>query len=258
MWHRRRDAIVAALLLTLPSAAAAAEGLYLEGGLSFARGDYVYVQQTSGGGATAGLAWSSSRFTARVTVPFFVRDTQLLTLSGDTATEASDPASEPDTGGYEGSVSDPLVQLYGQVYQSSRTAVGLSGSLKIPLVAAGNFGTGEWDVGGAVSLSHFVGSRTMIGADVAYWHLGDTPELPLRDVATGTLTIGQAFGGSWTASLSLSGGRSAVPGYADSWWTGLLVGRSFKGGIWGLATSVGLSDGAPDFTLGLLWRARVH
>ena len=58
--------------------------------------------------------------------------------------------------------------------------------------------------------------------------------------------------------MSLSGGRSAVPGYADSWWTGLLVGRSFKGGIWGLATSVGLSDGAPDFTARLHLEGAVH
>ena len=75
---------------------------------------------------------------------------------------------------------------------------------------------------------------------------------------TGTFTLGQAFGRSWTASASVSGGRSAVAGYDDAWWVSLLVGRSFSRGIWGVTASVGLSDTAPDVTVGLVWRARLN
>ena len=255
MWRRCRDSLVAGLGVLVP-VAAAAQGLYFEGGLSFARGDYVYMQQTSGGGAAAGLAWSSRRVTARVTLPYFVRDTQLLTVSGEEPPEGTDPALS--TTGHEGSLSDPLVQLYGQVLQSSRAGVGLSASVKVPVVEAGYFGTGEWDFGAAASLSRFVGSATMLGLDVSYWHLGDLPDFPLQDTLTGTFTLGQAFGRSWTASASVSGGRSAVAGYDDAWWVSLLVGRSFSRGIWGLTASVGLTDTAPDVTVGLVWRARLN
>jgi hypothetical protein len=255
MWRRRRDPIVAALFVLVP-VSAAAQGLYFEGGLSFARGDYVYTQQTSGGGAAAGLAWSARRLTARVTLPFFVRDTRLLTARGEARPEETDPTSSAT--GYEGSLSDPLLQVYAQVLQSRRTGVGLSGSAKIPVVEAGYFGTGEWDFGGAASLSQFVGSATMLGVDVSYWHLGDMPDFPLQDTVTGTLTLGQAFGRSWTGSVSVSGGRSSVAGYDNPWWTSLLVGRSFGRGIWGLTASVGLSNAAPDVTVGLVWRARLN
>jgi hypothetical protein len=149
------------------------------------------------------------------------------------------------------------VQVYGQVLQTRDTGFGVSASVKVPVVEAGAFGTGEWDVGAAASLSRFVGRRTMLGIDVSYWHLGDMPELPLDDTVTGTLTVGQALGRAWTASLSLSGGQSSIAGLPAPWWAGLLVGRAFSRGMWGLTASVGLSDGAPDFTAGLVWRARL-
>jgi hypothetical protein len=242
--------------LALVPAAATAQGLYVEGGLSFARGDYVYTQQTSGGGAALGFAWSSRRFTARVTLPYFVRDTRLLTVSGEAPPEVTDPA--PTTTGHEGSLADPQLQVYGQILQSNRAGVGLSASVKIPVVEAGYFGTGEWDFGAAASLSRLVGSATMLGLDVSYWHLGDIPDFALQDTVTATATLGRGFGRDWTASLSVSGGRSAVAGYDDPWWATLLVGRSFSRGIWGLTASVGLSDTAPDVTVGLVWRARLN
>jgi hypothetical protein len=255
MSRRCRDPLVAALVALVP-ATATAQGLYFEGGLSFARGDYIYTQQTSGGGAAAGLAWSSRRITTRVTLPYFVRDTRLLTVSGEPPPEPADPALSAT--GHEGSLADPQVQVYGQVLQSSRAGVGLSASVKIPVVEAGYFGTGEWDFGVAGSLSRFVGTATMLGLDVSYWHLGDMPDFPLQDTVTGTLTLGRAFGRDWTASASVSGGRSAVAGYDDPWWASLLVGRSFSRGIWGLTASVGLSDTAPDVTVGLVWRVRLN
>ena len=255
MWPRRRDATVAALL-ALVAASAAAQGLYLEGGVSLARGDYVYTERTSSGGGALGLAWSSRRLTARVTLPFFVRDARLLTLSGAPLPEQTETL--PSETGYEGSVSDPLVQVYVQVFQRRDTGLGVSASVKPPLVEAGSFGTGEWDASASASLSQFVGPRTMLGLDVGYWHLGDMTELPLDDTVTATLTVGQALGRDWTASLSLSGAQSSIAGFPDAWWVGLLAGRSFSRGMWGLTASVGLSDGAPDFTAGLVWRARLH
>ena len=99
--------------------------------------------------------------------------------------------------------------------------------------------------------------RTVLGLDLGYWWLGDMPDLDLQDTVTGTVSVGRAFGRSWTASLSVSGGRSALAGYDDPWWAGLLVGRSFTRGTWGLTATVGLTKGAADFTLGVVWRARL-
>jgi len=254
MSPRLRESLLAALILLLP-APALAQGAFLEGGVSFARGDYVYTAPTSSGAASLGLAYSTPRLTARVTVPYFLRDTRLLTVRGFEPIEPVEPAPASDQ--YAGSLADPVAQLFVSAHRGDRTAVGLSVSLKIPVLEAGDFGTGRWDLGGGLSLSRFVGAGTLVGLDLAYWHLGDPPELELQDTVTGTLTIGRPLGRLWSLSASLSGGRSAVAGYADPWWASLLISRVFPRGIWGLSTSLGLTDTAPDFTLALIYRLRL-
>ena len=253
MWPRLRESSLAALTLLLPTPVLG-QGAFLEGGLSLARGDYVYTTPTSSAAASLGLAWSTPRLTARLTVPFFVRDTRLLTVRGF---EPVDPEPLATGAEYTGSLADPVAQLFVSAHRGDRTAVGLSVSLKIPVLEAGDFGTGRWDLGGGLSLSRFVGAGTLVGLDLVYWHLGDPPELDLQDTVTGTLTIGRPLGRLWSLSASLSGGRSAVAGYADPWWASLLISRVFPRGIWGLSTSVGLTDTAPDFSLSLLYRLRL-
>jgi hypothetical protein len=252
MSRRHRNRLLALFILFVPGTGLS-QGLFLEGGLSLARGDYVYAQQTSSGGAAAGLAWSGRRITVRATLPYFVRDTAVLTLAGD----ASTGVPESSVNGHEGSLSDPVVQVYAQVLQSGRTGIGVSASVKVPTVEAGDFGTGEWDLGGGLSLSRFVGAATMLGLDVSYWHMGDMPDLPLQDGITGTFTLGRSFGRSWLASASVSGGRSTVAGYPAPWWASCLVSRAGARGIFGLTASLGLSDTAPDVTVGIVWRVRL-
>jgi len=71
------------------------------------------------------------------------------------------------TADYEASVSDPLVQVYAQVLQARRTGIGLSASGQGPLVEAGYFGTGEWDVSVAASVSQFVAPPPCSGSTSA-------------------------------------------------------------------------------------------
>jgi len=252
---RRRERLLTALTLLLP-APALAQGAFLEGGISLARGDYVYTAPTISGAASLGLAYSTPSLTARVTVPYFVRDTNLLTVRGFEPVDPVEPAPVSDQ--YAGSLADPVVQLFVPAHRGDRTSIGLSASVKIPVLEAGDFGTGRWDVGGGLSLSRFVGAGTLVGLDLAYWRMGDPPDLDLRDTVTATVTIGRSLGRLWTASASLSGGRSAVADYADPWWASLLVSRVSARGIWGLSSSIGITDTAPDFTLALLYRLRLH
>ncbi len=186
-------------------------------------------------------------------MPYFLRDTRLLTVRGLELVEGDLPAESE----YSGSLADPVAQLFVSAHQGDRTAVGLSASVKIPVLEAGDFGTGRWDVGAGLSLSRFAGSGTLIGLDLGFWRLGDLPDLELQDTVTGTVTVGRPLGRLWTASASLSGARSAVAGYADPWWASLLVSHVSSRGIWGLTASFGLTDTAPDVTLGLLFRLKL-
>jgi hypothetical protein len=239
----------------LAAAAAPGQGFYVEGGASLARGDYVYTQATNSGGAAIGLAWTGGPLTLRATLPYFARDARLLAERG--VAPPDDVPPPVDAGTFEGSVSDPVLQAALLVRRTARSAVGLSLSVKVPVVEAGAFGTGEWDVGAGLSLSRFVGGATMLGVDATWWHMGDLPELPLRDSVMGTLSVGRSLGRSWLASASLSGGRSTVAGYPDPWWVSALLSRTFSSGILGVTASVGLTDSTADVSLGIVWRLRV-
>jgi hypothetical protein len=245
-------ALVLAAACTLAAAAARGQGLCFEGGISLGRGDYVYTQTTSSGGAAAGLAWTGGPLTVRATLPYFVRDTRLLTERDAAPTDDVQPATDGSV--HEGSISDPQLQAAVLLLRTGRNAIGVSLSVKIPVVEAGAFGTGEWDVGAGVSLSHLVGGATMVGLDATWWHMGDPPDLPLRDTVMGTASVGRSLGRTWLVSASLSGGRSTLAGYADPWWAAVVVSRSFSGGIIGATASVGLTDSAADVTVGLVWR----
>lgn len=257
-WHpERRLALGLTLLGCLLPSPLTAQGAHFEGGLSFSTGDYVYTQRTSGAAASAGIAWSTSRLTVRATLPWFVRDTRVLI---ETSAELPPDAvsTTPGDTGYAGSVGDPFVQLHVGVVRTSRTSVSLGFSTKVPLLEAGDFATGGWDLGGSVSVSRSLGTTTLVGFDGSYWHLADPPDLELQDTVMGTVTVARGLGRLWSVSLSLSGSRSAIAGYSDPWWCGALVGRSFSRGIWGVTVTAGLSETAPDFGIGLLWRLRIR
>jgi hypothetical protein len=259
MWPRRRERGALpglTLLLAFLPPPVAAQGAHFEGGLSVSTGDYVYTQRTSGGAASAGLAWSSGRLTLRATLPWFVRDTRLLSEAGSEP-GPEEPGVSPGAARYEGSVGDPFLQLHVGVVRAPRTSASVGFSTKVPLLEAGGFGTGGWDFGGSVSVSRSLGAATLVGFDGSYWHLADPPDLELQDTVMGTVTVARGLGRLWSVSLSLSGSRSAVAGYADPWWVGVLVGRSFSRGVWGVTLTVGLGETAPDLGLGLVWRLRV-
>jgi hypothetical protein len=82
--------------------------------------------------------------------------------------------------GFEAALGDPTVSLTLAAWRRGGSAVSLSATAKLPLTDTTQFGTGEWDVGGTVSWSQ-LGGRALLGLDASYWHLGDLPELDLRD-----------------------------------------------------------------------------
>jgi len=259
MSPRRRDGSLGAgltLLLSLAPAVLRGQGVYLEGGLSFSTGDYTYAERTNAGAAALGVAWSSDRIAVRATVPWFVREAASPSPTG-AGTAVDEPSLVPGAGRYTGSVGDPFLQLYVGAVRTIRTSVSLGFSTKVPVLAPGDFGTGGWDFGGSVSVSRSIGTTTLLGFDGSYWHLADPPDLEIQDTVMGTATVARTLGPRWNASLSLSGSRSAVPGYADPWWCGVLLGRSFSRGIWGLTVTIGLTETAPDVGMGFLWRLRV-
>ncbi len=156
--------------------------------------------------------------------------------------------------GYTSHIGDPTFQLAVSPRVGDRTLIGASVTVKAPITDTTSFGTGAWDVGGDVSVSQQVGERTFLGVNAGYWHLGDLPDLNLRDPWIAGASISQIVTPGWAVSLSGSAARSAIDTYpASVLLSGGVLHVGARGAI-GVTAGIGLSDTSPDFTLGMSWR----
>jgi len=151
-----------------------------------------------------------------------------------------------------------MINISTVLTESGRTSVLASLGAKLPLNDTTNFGTGEWDVGGSLSLSHGVNTSVLLGVDFSYWRFGDLPELDLRDGIMGSASVAYLGTTGWGGSASLMGARSIVEGFADSYIASASLTRLAGIGAVSMNLAMGLSEMAPDFTAGLSWRVTVN
>lgn len=271
-----------------------AQSLHYEGSAGLATGTYIFTQRTSSWSVSTGLALSAGPVTLRAYLPVFYQNTTLVASTGsgflptggsssgtvaDSSAErmgrtgsrrlsvvaplfdvigsdGGDPVEVPTsaTTGYRWSAGDPFVSLSLFGLRGRWGGVTLGGSVKVPVTDTTSFGTGAWDVGGAVSGSAILSSRIMLGVDVGYWYMGDPPDLDLTNPVMfgGTLSI--LAGRGWGTSIGLSGATPTIAGFAPSVsvTAGLL--RLQKTGSLGLLGTVGLTETAPDVSVALSWR----
>jgi len=166
------------------------------------------------------------------------------------------PVAVPSTAvtGYEFAAGDPLVSMSIALTGTSPVSLTLGAGVKLPLTDTASFGTGEWDYGGSASLSYRLGYTSSLGANLGYWHLGDLPDLALDDPVMGSVSFAYLAPSGWGGLLSVSGSTSAIPEFAAPAYAGATITRVSGGGMVGLHASVGLTESAPDFTLGVSWR----
>ena len=87
--------------------------------------------------------------------------------------------------------------------------------------------------------------------------LGDLEDLDLRDPLTGTLSVGYLAEGGWGGTLVGSAATAVVEGFDGPVSVGAAVTRAASGRSWSLLTLVGVTETAPDLTLGLSWSLRL-
>lgn len=174
----------------------------------------------------------------------------------EVASPADDPVEVPTTAvtGYRMVVGDPSLGLGIVALQQGGASVNLGAGLKIPVTDTSAYGTGQWDVGGFLSLSHILGRSTLIGFDLAYWHLGDLPELDLRDAVMGSASIAYLGRSGWGGSALVSGARSVVAGFADAYTAGVAISRVGRRATMSVNLMRGFTETTPEFSIGLSWR----
>jgi len=284
----RSEIALCAVLLLLPSFGAAQDLTY-EGGLSVASGNYIFTERTTAWSWYNALALHGGPVTIRMTLPLYMQNTTLLAGtsvgampigSGSRAAvhdssaarggqrgrgssmtsmgvlDASGPVEVDQSAltGFRAAVGDPVVGVGLTLSSDARAIVSLDASIKPPLTDTTSFGTGEWDVGGAASISTVVSTLTLLSVSVSYWHLGDLPDLELQDPVSVSASIAHLWGGGVGSSLSGMYARSVVEGFEDAISIVAGVNRLWNRGALGLTGSIGLTETVPDFSIGLTWR----
>lgn len=173
--------------------------------------------------------------------------------SDPTLDEAAIPAPDEAITGQELRLGDPVLGANLRLLDGGRIGASIGGAVKAPLASNTTVGTGQWDYGANVSLSAFVGSRLMLGADLGYWHLGDLDSLELRDPLMASLSAGALLGTRWAAMASLLASTAAVEGFDPPASVSLSLSRIAGGGSWGFSIAAGLSESSPDFAFNINW-----
>jgi hypothetical protein len=163
------------------------------------------------------------------------------------------PAPGEALTGYQFMLADPMATATVRVVQASRVNLSLGGTVKFPLADTARIGTGQWDFGGQASISVLVGDRWTLGLDAAYWHLGDLDSLDLVDPLLGSLSVGTLIGDSWGAIFSVAAGTRTLTGFDPPVTLMAALSRFGTPASWGINVGAGLTETAPDFTIGATW-----
>jgi hypothetical protein len=185
------------------------------------------------------------------------RATPSLMFSSTGTEDGADGLVEPPVtavSGYGLRTGDPNIGLSAALIQGSRIGLLLGFSAKVPLNDTTSFGTGAWDMGASLSLSMSLGLTTMIGITGAYWRMGDPPGLDLRNTAMLSATISHLTISGWGLSASVLSASPVIAGFSSSVSLSAGILRMGARGSVGVNAAVGLTEMAPDFTVGLSWR----
>jgi hypothetical protein len=269
----------------------AAQGIHLDGGLGVTSGTYLFEERTTTWALSGGVAAELGAFTLRGSVPVYLQNSTLVagSATGHIPTGGSSSGTVADSGRsrhagtrggmgsgalvalshgtvdvpesasgeYQTALGDPMLSLWWRTRGGRGTNVGLGATVKLPVADTATFGTGEWDVGASLGVSHAVGRGFLLGVDVAYWRMGDLETLELRDPVYGSASLGYLSPGGWGGMLVASGGTTMVEGFDGPLSIGAGLHRVSGARSWSVLSTVGLSETSPDFSVALLWSVRL-
>jgi hypothetical protein len=156
---------------------------------------------------------------------------------------------------------DPYLNTDAEIYSGfgALRSISLNGTAKIPLAdVSTGISSGKWDFGAGASVILSAG-RAMLLADVAYWWLGDMPDLVLNDGLSYALGISvPAFSGRGSVMGLLSGMSKTIDNMESPVTLTGSLGRSIGERLFmNAGIGFGLTESAPDFYATLGWSVRL-
>jgi hypothetical protein len=271
-------AALVALLVTGLGTAGVAHGadLAYHGGFSFLSGRYLFEEKTTTWVLDTGASARMGKVTLQATLPLVRQNTQLVTgtgvgpvpsggpMAGTVADSGQGhhrtraparhgiPVPEEAVPGYETHVGDPLLRADFDAVTGYAARVSIGGAVKVPVAGVSEFGTGEWDAGAVLGVSALLDEGWLLSCGASFWLLGDMPDYDFQNPVGGSLELARRAGG-WMVSLYGYASTPSLQGYDAPVSIGLGLVRSRVSRSWGVRTSVGLTETAPDITAGVTW-----
>ena len=267
--------LLAALLLTcLTPTVALSQELAYTGGLQFGTGRYLFETRTNSLYLLSGFDLSAGRLRLGASLPFVIQSTPWITygavplpsggqMAGEVARQAGrgqrrivlPVTTVSDT---HAGIGDPLVRADVEVLTDAggRPSIRVGATAKPPVGSIDDgFSTGEWDYGAGLTLAKRLDDNTL-SADLGFWRFGDLDDLVLDDAWAYSVSYGRVLAdGRWSLLVSGSGYSAILPGEDPPVQVGLGIGRIFsrRGAVTG-TVAAGITDTAPDLSVGLGWR----
>ncbi|WP_298842864.1 hypothetical protein [uncultured Salinicola sp.] len=237
-----------ALLAALPVAAQAQDITPSISG-SVSRGDFGSDRDTRMGNVSIGARWSSDDTTVQVNLPYVVIDSPGVVFAGFDGTPL---VMIPDAGGDSFSrdgFGDPTVSVSHRLDAGSFDFTGTA-RMKVPVQDYNDISTGEfdWSISGEVSKE--VGGVVPF-VSVGYRWFGDPELWEIEDGFSASAGVGAPVGGG-AAAISYEFAESTSPFMDDAHEIVAVydapISDRFRLASFG---TLGLSDGAPDFGVGI-------
>jgi hypothetical protein len=203
-----------AFLVAVPLSGVSAQGVYYEGGLSLASGNYIFTERTNTITLLTGLALQAGPVTLRATLPAYFQNTTLLAGSsaglvptgGSSSTAVADSAASRGGRGGRSGTTSPVPSVS---FSSAAVLDDSLGSVEVPVSSVTGYGAsvGDPTVGLTASVlrSSRVGVLVSVGAKV--------PVTDTSSYGTGAWDVGGSV------SLSCGLGRTTMIGVDVAYWS---------------------------------------
>ena len=158
-------------------------------------------------------------------------------------------------------LADPYFSVGAIVYRDvfDRNSIGTFVSIKPPVAdETKGFGSGEWDFGAGVSWYRRT-PRNLFFVELAYWALGDPPDINLRNPIALEVSYGRVLDDArFLVEASLWGRTETVEGTDGPVAIDLTLSRALKGqhSVY-LTAEAGLTESAPDYSFSFGYRTRI-
>jgi len=263
--------VLVAMSSLVTASAVPAQEVNYTGSLQFTTGNYIFTERTSSLYFYNGVSVTHKAFRFSVSIPVIQQSTPWISYGG-AGMIPSGGTQNSDVGGRKGrgraaivdttsfdqvGLGDPLFHADFEVLRESKVfpSIRFMADVKLPVAEVDRgFGTGEWDYSGGLSLAKAVGG-SFVFADMAYWILGDLPDLELQNPVAYSIAAGRLFAAGKIGLLaSLSGYTRILEDIDPPVQIGLGINyrldskRSLNG-----SAAFGVTESTPDFSISVGW-----